>query len=67
MKLRPTLAFDMLRLAVGNDRQESLRMPEGMARHFGLMATGIVKTAHRGQLEAHLAWLDKVIPLEEVQ
>lgn len=49
----PGGSFNMARVAVGNDRLESLRLPEV---RFGLMAHGIVRPSHRGDLHTLLTW-----------
>jgi hypothetical protein len=49
------LEFDAARIAVGNDRQEQLRLP-GMK--MGLVMAGYVRPSKAGDLEAHHAWLD---------
>lgn len=53
--------FLMMRIAVGNDRQEHLRLPEVA---MGLVLAGIVERSYPGDLERHHKWLDKyVLPL----
>lgn len=60
-KFIPTISdFNMARIAVLNDRMESLRMPKGMGKHYGLMKAGYMKIAHIGQLDPHLTWLDTI-------
>lgn len=51
------------RIAVGNERQETLRMPVGMAELMGLCSHGLVRSANETQLDRHLDWLDAVFPL----
>ena len=57
MRMTPTLDFDMARIAVGNDRREQYRLP---GAPMGLVALGYVKPSKEGDLEKHLAWLDKI-------
>lgn len=47
--------FVAARIAVGNDRQEQLRLP-GVV--MGLVKAGFVRPSARGDLEKHHAWLD---------
>ncbi len=51
------------RIAVGNERQESLRMPIGMAELMGLCLEGLIRPANETQLDRHLDWLDSIFPL----
>lgn len=46
--------FNMARVAVGNDRLESLRLPDG--RFFGLVKDGIVRPSRTGDLITLLNW-----------
>lgn len=46
--------FDMARVAVGNDRLESLRLPGG--RYFGLILLGIARPSMHGDLGTLLSW-----------
>lgn len=39
------LTFYHCRVAVGNDRQENLRLPDGIRQKYGLVGKGIVRTA----------------------
>lgn len=57
--------FTMARLAVGNERCEQLRLPEGAACVMGLAARGLVKISDNSQLVPHHEWLGKVLPLNE--
>lgn len=47
--------FGMARIAVGNCRQEQLRLP-GVP--LGLVQTGHVRPSEEGDLEKHHAWMD---------
>lgn len=47
--------WEMARIAVGNDRQEQLRLP-GIPK--GLVAMGIMRPSQPGAFKAHHAWLD---------
>lgn len=51
------------RIAVGNERQETLRMPIGMAELMGMCSRGLVRSANETQLDHHQEWLDAVFPL----
>ena len=51
------------RIAVGNERQETLRMPIGMAELMGICSRGLLWPANETQLDHHLEWLDAVFPL----
>lgn len=46
--------FEMARVAVANDRQESMRLP-GVA--LGLIKEGLMRMSQPGDFEEHLAWL----------
>ena len=50
--------FHMARIAIGNERQEHLRMPLGMSEHFGLVKMGLVRPCSFEDLDRHLDWLD---------
>lgn len=50
-------------IAVGNERQETLRMPTGMAELMGMCSSGLVRPANETQLDRHLDWLEAVFPL----
>lgn len=57
------MAFSSRRIVVGNERQEQLRLPEGMRPHFGLVRIGLVRmTEGEEALERHCAWLDQAMP-----
>ena len=56
--------FPAVRLTVGSERAETLRMPEGMAELMGMCSKRLVRPAHIGQLDDHFDWLDKVYPVE---
>lgn len=61
IKARPgdkdwSTAFEMARIAVGNDRVDQLRMP-GMP--MGLVNRGYVRPCADGDLERHHKWLDE--------
>lgn len=56
-RVAPALTWDMARTAVGNDRQEQLRMP-GVP--MGLVKTGIVRPSAEGDFERHVEWLESV-------
>ncbi len=49
-------AFLMARIAVGNDRQEQLRLP-GIP--MGLVFTGLVRPCSEGDLQKHHDWMDR--------
>jgi hypothetical protein len=58
------LKMDFLprRIAVGNDRQECLRLPGGthIADAMGLIKEGLVKNwPNHADFEAHMKWLDQ--------
>jgi hypothetical protein len=57
--------FEMARVAVANDRQELLRLPEGVAKFKGLCKDGLILPSSLDDLDNHLAWLDRILPLEE--
>jgi hypothetical protein len=48
------MTFSMARVAVGNDRNEQLRLP---GVRIGLAHTGLIKMSAPGDLERHLGWL----------
>lgn len=59
--LRRGMPFDALRIVVGNERQEQLRLPEGMRKFFGLVAQGYVRpSVGENALADHQAWLESV-------
>ena len=47
-----------MRVAVGNDRQEQLRLP---GAPMGLVKEGITKPSQPGDLERHHVWLGRVV------
>lgn len=47
--------FEMARIAVGNDRQEQLRLP---GAPMGLVQAGLMRPSRSGDLEKHHAWLE---------
>jgi hypothetical protein len=49
--------FGMARVAVGNDRQESMRLP---GVKMGLAYEGWVRVSQPGEWQAHVAWMDRV-------
>lgn len=49
--------FDMARIAVGNEREEHMRMPLGMSEHFGLVKYGYVLPCSLEDLKWHQDWL----------
>jgi hypothetical protein len=51
------LAFEMARIAVGNERQEQYRLP-GVP--MGLVKDGLVRASKVGDLKAQHAWLDRM-------
>jgi hypothetical protein len=53
------LTWEQARVAVANDRQESLRLP-GVA--LGLIGYGYVRMSQEGESERHHDWLDTVFP-----
>lgn len=53
--------FEMARIATGNCRQESLRLP-GLA--MGLVMAGYMRASQEGDFDRHHAWLDRVLPSE---
>lgn len=53
------MTFDMARVAVGNEREEHMRMPFGMSEHFGLVRIRVVLPCSLDDLEWHQAWLAK--------
>jgi len=55
--------WKMARIATGNDRSESLRLP---GVRFGLMAHGIVRPSHNGDLHALYEWQRQMFYPEEV-
>jgi hypothetical protein len=55
--LAPALSFPMARLAVGNDRQEQLRLP---GAQLGLVGQGLMQPSEEGDLERHRAWIVKL-------
>jgi hypothetical protein len=62
--------FVMARIAVGNDRQEALRLPAELVNAVGLINEGLVKTwPNGGDFDAHIKWLDQhvwpIVPEEE--
>lgn len=55
------MPFYAVRVVVGNERQEQLRLPEGIRKHFGLVAKGLVRpSVGENALEDHQAWLASV-------
>ena len=55
------LDFASRRIVVGNERQEQLRLPEGMRPFFGLVKLGIVRPSEgEDALERHHEWLESV-------
>lgn len=65
VKLGLSPTFLHARIAVGNERQETLRMPIGMAELMGLCSHGLVRPANETQLDSHLDWLDIIFPLAD--
>lgn len=63
MKYRIVPTFLHARIAVGNERQETLRMPIDMAELMGMCSQGLVMPVNETQLEGHLDWLDAILPL----
>ena len=57
--------FYAARNVIGNERAESLRLPQGYAEVMGVTKDGIMRPAHQGQLKAHYEWLEEVLPLPE--
>lgn len=55
------LDFTARRIVIGNERQEQLRLPEGIRGHFGLVREGRVMASQgENALEDHHAWLGSV-------
>lgn len=55
------MPFSARRVVVANERQRSLRLPEGLRKHFGMVAAGIVRASEGADaFERHIAWLEKV-------
>lgn len=50
--------FFMMRVAVGNDRQEHLRLPTVAS---GLVLVGVMERSYPGDFERHLKWLEKYV------
>lgn len=50
--------FLMMRIAVGNDRQEHLRLPTLAS---GLVLVGIMERSYPGDFERHIKWLKKYV------
>lgn len=61
LRLHPD--FVACRIAIGNDHQRDIRLPEGMRQHFGLIAQRVMHPAKGdGAMERHHAWLDHAFP-----
>ena len=56
--------FEPARTAVANERQETLRLPLGMAQLRGMCMEGLIKPASEDDFDNHLAWLDNVYPVD---
>ncbi len=59
MKLASGLTFVMARVATGNFRQESMRLP---GVKMGIAKTNIVQVSEEGELDSHHDWLNAVLP-----
>jgi hypothetical protein len=60
---RVDMPFSARRIAVGNERQEQLRLPPELRPHFGLVKAGLVRQTageHMVALEYHHDWLESV-------
>lgn len=57
--------FAMARLPIANERGESLRLPTGSAECMGLCSKGIMRPASLDDLNDHMQWLDKNVPVKE--
>jgi hypothetical protein len=57
--VHPGMDFEAARVAVGNDRVDSYRLPAGMT--MGLLRAGRMYPPTE-TIEAHHAWLDGVLP-----
>lgn len=54
------LDFSSRRIAVGNDRQECMRLPVQIADAMGLIKEGLVRNwPNADDFEAHMKWLDQ--------
>jgi len=55
------MPFSAMRVVVGNDRQEQLRLPENLRPFFGLVAHGFVRPSiGANALDDHYAWMKLV-------
>jgi len=55
-KVNKTFDFQQARVAVGNHRSESMRLPK---IDIGLALSGIARTSKSCDFEAHMTWLDE--------
>jgi hypothetical protein len=59
--LQRGMPFDALRIVIGNERQEQLRLPEALRPCLGLVAQGLVRASvGEKALDEHHAWLESV-------
>jgi hypothetical protein len=56
LKIPGITGFEMARIAVGNDRQESLRLP---SVPMGLIMAGLMQASKVGDFERHLKWIER--------
>ncbi len=58
------LTHIMNRLAVGNERMTSHRLPLELNQQIGLTSHGVMKVSGEDDFDGHITWLNEVLPYD---